>query len=54
MNSFKAKAEFIKLGNIDVEREFNDVRAVCKTYLGLLEKGKAQKSTIFAPAYLIR
>ena len=54
VNSFKAKAEFIKLGNIDVEREFNDVRAVCKTYLGLLEKGKSSKSTIFAPAYLIR
>ena len=43
VNSFKAKAEFIKLGNIDVEREFNDVRAVCKTYLGLLEKRKSSE-----------
>ncbi len=30
----------VELGNIEVEREFNDVRAVCRAYLGLLEHGE--------------
>ncbi len=29
----------VELGNVDVEREFNDVRMVCAAYLGLLERG---------------
>jgi GDP-6-deoxy-D-talose 4-dehydrogenase len=36
---FHDKASVIELGNLDVEREFNDVRMVCEAYLALLEKG---------------
>ncbi|MES2822815.1 MAG: GDP-mannose 4,6-dehydratase [Pseudomonadota bacterium] len=36
VSHFVRKAEFIELGNIDVEREFNDVRFVCDAYLKLL------------------
>ena len=37
---FAHKATDIELGNIDVEREFNDVRTVCDIYLKLLEHGQ--------------
>ncbi len=37
---FTQRAETIELGNLDVEREFNDVRFVCEAYLHLLEKAK--------------
>jgi nucleoside-diphosphate-sugar epimerase len=33
---FARKAAFVNLGNLDVEREFNDVRFVSAAYLGLL------------------
>lgn len=39
ISHFKQKAEVIELGNLDVEREFNDVRMICASYLSLLEKG---------------
>ncbi|MDD5462828.1 MAG: GDP-mannose 4,6-dehydratase [Methylococcales bacterium] len=35
---FIRHAETVELGNIDVEREFNDVRFVCEAYLQLLKK----------------
>lgn len=35
------KAPRIDLGNIHVEREFNDVRLVCDAYLALLSQGQA-------------
>jgi GDP-6-deoxy-D-talose 4-dehydrogenase len=38
---FTRRAEAIELGNLDVEREFNDVRFVCAAYLRLLEKAQA-------------
>lgn len=38
---FYEKLPVVELGNIDVEREFNDVRTVCQTYLGLLEHSAA-------------
>lgn len=38
---FVQRRPFIELGNIHVEREFNDVRMVCNAYLELLEKGVA-------------
>lgn len=37
---FAQKLPSIELGNIDVEREFNDVRTVCDIYLKLLEMGE--------------
>lgn len=38
---FANRAEVIELGNLDIEREFNDVRFVCEAYLRLLQKGKS-------------
>ncbi|OSM99356.1 GDP-mannose 4,6 dehydratase [Lonsdalea britannica] len=34
---FKQRASTLELGNIDVWRDFTDVRALCRAYLGLLE-----------------
>ena len=34
---FTRRADTVELGNLDVEREFNDVRFVCEAYLRLLE-----------------
>lgn len=36
---FARRATAVELGNLDVEREFNDVRFVCDAYLRLLDKG---------------
>lgn len=38
---FTKRATAIELGNLYVEREFNDVRMVCDAYLGLLDKGQS-------------
>jgi nucleoside-diphosphate-sugar epimerase len=38
---FARRAPAIELGNLHVEREFNDVRMVCDAYLGLLAHGVA-------------
>lgn len=35
---FAVRAKAVELGNLDVEREFNDVRFVCEAYLQLLHK----------------
>jgi nucleoside-diphosphate-sugar epimerase len=35
---FARRAESVELGNLDVEREFNDVRFVCEAYLRLLHQ----------------
>ena len=37
---FARRADHIELGNLHVEREFNDVRMVCDVYLSLLEQGE--------------
>lgn len=39
VHHFASKADRIELGNLHVEREFNDVRMVCEAYLALLDKG---------------
>ena len=38
---FVSKSAQIELGNIDVQREFNDVRMVCYSYLKLLDQGQS-------------
>ena len=38
---FKRCAPEIELGNLDILREYNDVRMVCQVYLGLLKSGIA-------------
>lgn len=40
ISHFARKASHIELGNLHVEREFNDVRMVCEAYLRLLDKGE--------------
>jgi nucleoside-diphosphate-sugar epimerase len=40
ISHLQAKASSIGLGNIDVLREYNDVRDVCQCYLGLLTAGQ--------------
>ncbi len=39
VSHFARRAPAIELGNLAVEREFNDVRSVCETYLRLLKLG---------------
>lgn len=41
VDHFARKAPVIELGNLHVEREFNDVRMVCDAYLALLAHGQA-------------
>mgnify|MGYP003583294251 FL=1 len=38
---FALRLPSVELGNLHVEREFNDVRTVCETYLALLQVGEA-------------
>ena len=40
VSHFARQASRIELGNLYVEREFNDVRMVCEAYLRLLDKGQ--------------
>lgn len=39
VDHFARGATSIELGNLDVEREYNDVRTVCQVYLALIDKG---------------
>ena len=41
VSHFAQRAPTIELGNLHVEREFNDVRMVCDAYLRMLDKGIA-------------
>ena len=40
VSHFAQRAPSIELGNLHVEREYNDVRMVCDAYLGLLAHGE--------------
>lgn len=39
VDHFVRRAPAVELGNLHVEREFNDVRMVCEAYLALIEHG---------------
>ena len=41
VDHFVRKAPVLELGNLDVYREYNDVRQVCDVYLKLLDRGVA-------------
>jgi nucleoside-diphosphate-sugar epimerase len=41
VDHFAQKKSFIELGNLNIEREFNDVHMICDAYLKLLELGTA-------------
>jgi nucleoside-diphosphate-sugar epimerase len=45
ISCFKQRKPIIELGNLDTEREYNDVRSVCKAYLKLLIS--SEESEIF-------
>lgn len=40
---FSQRLPTIELGNLDVEREFNDVEMICKAYMALLDFGKSSE-----------
>ena len=40
VDHFGRRAQKIELGNVDVEREYNDIRFVCNAYLALLSHGR--------------
>jgi len=41
VDHFAQRKSFIELGNLNIEREFNDVHMICDAYLQLLELGEA-------------
>jgi nucleoside-diphosphate-sugar epimerase len=43
VDHFAQKKPFIELGNLNIEREFNDVHMICDAYLKLLEFGQANE-----------
>ena len=44
VSHFRARSPSIALGNLYVQREFNDVRWVCRVYLDLLLSGQASQT----------
>ena len=40
VDHFTRQSPRIELGNLEIEREFNDVRAICRVYMALLNKGQ--------------
>jgi nucleoside-diphosphate-sugar epimerase len=43
VDHFAKRKPFIELGNLNIEREFNDVNMICAAYLELLNLGKANE-----------
>lgn len=44
VDHFRRRAPSLELGNLNVEREFNDVRTICEAYLALLELGSPHET----------
>ncbi len=44
VDHYARRAAVVELGNLQVEREFNDVRMVCDAYLALLHHGQADEA----------
>lgn len=44
VHHFVHRESVVELGNMDVEREFNDVRFLCDAYLGLLARAKPMET----------
>lgn len=44
VNAFKNKSDTLTLGNLNVEREFNDVNFICDAYMALLQFGLANET----------
>ena len=43
VDHFAKRKPFIELGNLNIEREFNDVNMICEAYLKILDLGKANE-----------
>ena len=43
VDHFAKRTPFIELGNLNIEREFNDVHMICDAYLHLLELGNSNE-----------
>ena len=43
IDHFSRQSQFIELGNLNIEREFNDVGMICEAYLHLLKLGVASE-----------
>jgi nucleoside-diphosphate-sugar epimerase len=43
VDHFAKRTPFIELGNLNIEREFNDVHMICDAYLHLLEFGNSNE-----------
>lgn len=52
VSHFARKAPSIELGNLDVEREFNDVDMVCHAYLQLLAHGQSGSTYNVCSGYM--
>lgn len=53
IDHFKSKKATIELGNIDVSRDFSDVRDIARWYVGLLDSNKVNLTVNFCSGTLV-